>query len=37
MAGVPHELVLVPGGHNLDFPVHYSELIARILAFLSAI
>jgi acetyl esterase/lipase len=35
-AGVPHQLVLVNGGHNLDFPVHYSKLIPQILEFLDA-
>jgi acetyl esterase/lipase len=33
-AGVRHQLVLVNGGHNLDFPVHYSKLIPQILEFL---
>lgn len=35
-AGVPHRLVLVPGGHMLDFPARYSELIPQILEFLNA-
>jgi acetyl esterase/lipase len=34
-AGVPNRLVLVPGGHNLDFPVHYADLTRRLLEFLS--
>ena len=34
--GVPHQLVLVSGSHNLDFPAHYAKLIPQILAFLSA-
>lgn len=34
-AGVPHQLVLVPGGHALDFPVHYADLTHRLLEFLS--
>ncbi len=33
-AGVRNELVLVPGGHDLDFPVHYAKLIPRLLEFL---
>jgi acetyl esterase/lipase len=32
--GVRNQLVLVPGGHNLDFPAHYSNLIPEILEFL---
>jgi acetyl esterase/lipase len=35
-AGVPHRLILVNGGHDLDFPAHYADLIPQILAFLSA-
>ena len=35
-AGVPHRLVLVPGGHMLDFPNRYTELIPQILEFLNA-
>ena len=35
-AGVTNQLVLVPGGHDLDFPVHYANLTRRILEFLSA-
>jgi acetyl esterase/lipase len=35
-AGVPNRLVLVTGGHNLDFPVHYAKLIPQILEFLHA-
>jgi acetyl esterase/lipase len=33
-AGVRNELILVPGGHDLDFPVHYAKLIPRLLEFL---
>jgi len=33
-AGVPNRLVLVRGGHDLDFPAHYSKLIPLILEFL---
>jgi acetyl esterase/lipase len=33
-AGVRNQLILVPGGHPLDFPRHYSELIPRLLEFL---
>jgi acetyl esterase/lipase len=35
-AGVRNRLVLVNGGHDLDFPTHYSKLILQILAFLDA-
>jgi dipeptidyl aminopeptidase/acylaminoacyl peptidase len=35
-AGVRHRLILVTGGHNLEFPVHYSNLLPQILEFLSA-
>jgi len=35
-AGVRHQLVLVNGGHGLDFPEHYANLIPQILEFLSA-
>ncbi len=35
-AGVPHRLVLVSGGHLLDFPAHYADLIPQILEFLNA-
>jgi acetyl esterase/lipase len=35
-AGVPHQLILVNGGHDLDFPGHYAKLIPDMLAFLSA-
>jgi len=35
-AGVPNRLALVPGGHDLDFPAHYSKLIPLILEFLDA-
>ncbi|HZW32062.1 MAG TPA: alpha/beta hydrolase [Isosphaeraceae bacterium] len=34
-AGVRHQLILVPGGHSLDFPAHCSELIPRVLEFLA--
>jgi acetyl esterase/lipase len=34
-AGVSNQLLLVPGGHALDFPAHYSELIPRLLEFLA--
>lgn len=34
-AGVPHQLILVQGGHALDFPVHYADLTHRLLEFLS--
>jgi acetyl esterase/lipase len=34
-AGVPHQLVLVNGGHGLDFPEHYANLIPQILEFLN--
>ncbi len=33
-AGVRQQLVLVNGGHNLDFPDHYGKLIPQILEFL---
>jgi dipeptidyl aminopeptidase/acylaminoacyl peptidase len=32
--GVPHQLILLPGGHNLDFPVHYADLTHSLLEFL---
>ncbi len=35
-AGVRERLVLVNGGHDLDFPSHYSKLIPQILEFLNA-
>jgi len=35
--GVPNRLVLVPGGHKLEFPLHDADLIPQILAFLKAI
>jgi acetyl esterase/lipase len=35
-AGVRNQLVLVTGGHNLDFPIHYAKLIPDILEFLDA-
>jgi acetyl esterase/lipase len=34
--GVRHELILVHGGHDLDFPEHYANLIPQILEFLNA-
>ncbi len=34
-AGVRNGLVMVNGGHDLDFPVHYLKLIPQILEFLS--
>ncbi len=34
-SGVPHQLVLVNGGHALDFPVHYGDLTRRLLEFLA--
>jgi acetyl esterase/lipase len=33
-AGVRNQLLLVKGGHKLDFPVRYSKLIPQILEFL---
>jgi acetyl esterase/lipase len=33
-AGIRNELILVPGGHNLDFPLHYANLLPRLLEFL---
>jgi acetyl esterase/lipase len=35
-AGVRNELLVVNGGHGLDFPAHYSNLIADVLEFLYA-
>jgi acetyl esterase/lipase len=35
-AGVPNHLVLVNGGHDLDFPAHYANLTGQILEFLDA-
>ncbi len=35
-AGVRNELILVNGGHNLDFPQHYSNLLPDVLEFLAA-
>jgi triacylglycerol lipase len=32
---VRNRLVLVGGGHDLDFPAHYSKLVRQILAFLN--
>jgi acetyl esterase/lipase len=34
-AGVPDQLILVSGGHALDFPAHYADLTQRLLEFLS--
>jgi hypothetical protein len=36
-AGVRNELLLVAGGHNLDFPANYSNLVPKILEFLATI
>ncbi len=35
-AGVSNELLLVHGGHGLDFPTHYSELVPDVIEFLDA-
>jgi acetyl esterase/lipase len=35
-AGVRNNLVLVTGGHDLDFPTHYQNLVQQILVFLDA-
>ena len=35
-AGVRNELLLVNGGHGLDFPAHYSYLVPNVLEFLDA-
>jgi acetyl esterase/lipase len=35
-AGVANQLLLVPGGHDLDFPVHYADLTRHLLEFLNA-
>jgi acetyl esterase/lipase len=35
-AGVRNQLLLVTGGHGLDFPAHYSDLIPDVLEFLDA-
>ena len=35
-AGVRNELILVNGGHKLDFPPQYPELTPKVLAFLDA-
>jgi acetyl esterase/lipase len=32
--GVRNRLIMVDGGHNLDFPAHYANLIPQILEFL---
>jgi acetyl esterase/lipase len=34
-AGVSNQLVLVHGGHGLDFPAHYSYVVPDIVAFLN--
>ena len=36
LAGVRNRLVLVRGGHDLDFPGHYRKLVRQILVFLDA-
>jgi acetyl esterase/lipase len=33
-AGVPNQLILVHGGHGLDFPADYSNLVPDVLGFL---
>jgi acetyl esterase/lipase len=35
-AGIRNELLLVNGGHGLDFPAHFSNLVPDVLEFLSA-
>jgi acetyl esterase/lipase len=35
-AGVRNQLILVDGGHRLDFPTHYSNLVPDVLEFLDA-
>jgi acetyl esterase/lipase len=35
-AGVRNQLLLVNGGHGLDFPANYSNLVPHVLEFLSA-
>jgi acetyl esterase/lipase len=35
-AGVTNQLILVNGGHDLDFPVNYANLTRRLLEFLNA-
>jgi len=35
-AGVSNELLLVSGGHGLDFPAHYSNLVPDVIEFLGA-
>jgi acetyl esterase/lipase len=35
-AGVRNELLLVTGGHGLDFPAHFSDLVPDVLEFLDA-
>jgi acetyl esterase/lipase len=35
-AGVSNRLVMVTGGHDLDFPTHYRNLVRQILVFLDA-
>jgi acetyl esterase/lipase len=34
VAAVRNQLILVPGGHDLDFPQHYANLLPRLLEFL---
>jgi dipeptidyl aminopeptidase/acylaminoacyl peptidase len=36
-AGVPNKLALVHGGHGLDFPTHYSDLVPDIVDFLGTV
>jgi dipeptidyl aminopeptidase/acylaminoacyl peptidase len=33
--GISHQIVLVRGGHDLNFPVHYADLAHSLLEFLS--
>jgi dipeptidyl aminopeptidase/acylaminoacyl peptidase len=35
-AGVRNELILVDGGHGLDFPAHFSDSVPNVLEFLAA-
>ncbi len=34
-AGVANQLLLVPGGHDLDFPAHHADLTRHLLEFLN--
>lgn len=36
-AGVSNDLILVDGGHGLDFPTHYATLVPAVLQFLDAV